>query len=136
MTPETMTVKVLFHVRNHVAEHARACSPFESVGLIAMLGGIGADYWPLENVARSATRFRVDPHELLRVLGDCIDSTIVPCLCHSHVEGDARPSHNDLDQVGWPFDQVPYFIYSVRDDDLAAWRLEDKRTWRRLDEAA
>jgi proteasome lid subunit RPN8/RPN11 len=41
---------------------------------------------------------------------------------HSHVSSPPRPSRTDVERIGLWRD-LPYVIYSVRLDELAAWRI-------------
>lgn len=125
-------VKVLRHVRDEIRAHAQASVPAESVGIVMLVGDVAADYWPLRNIAAHAiVRFEVDPVELADVFAGLAGTRLTPCLCHSHVHGGEEPSANDLDNLGWPFDRVPYFIHSVARDRLAAWQLREGRVWTR-----
>ena len=43
---------------------------------------------------------------------------------HSHITSPARPSRTDVENIGlWA--GKPYLVYSIRHDDLAAFRIED-----------
>ena len=43
---------------------------------------------------------------------------------HSHLEGAAQPSRADIENVGL-WSGKPYLIYSLRDDELAAFEIGD-----------
>ena len=45
-------------------------------------------------------------------------------VVHSHVSSPPRPSRTDVERIGLWRDR-PYVIYSVRLDELAAWRITD-----------
>jgi proteasome lid subunit RPN8/RPN11 len=42
---------------------------------------------------------------------------------HSHLSAPARPSRTDVENIGL-WDGKPYLIYSLREDDLAAFRID------------
>lgn len=123
-------LRVHHAVLEGIRAHARASAPRESVGLVLLIGSLAGYYWQLRNVAPSTGRFQVDAQELAKVLASLAPRE-VPCLCHSHVTGGPEPSPNDLDNLAWPFDVAPYFVYSVERDELAAWRLLEGRRWER-----
>ncbi len=43
---------------------------------------------------------------------------------HSHVAAPARPSRTDVENIGL-WSGRPYLVYSIQQDDLAAFRIED-----------
>ena len=43
---------------------------------------------------------------------------------HSHLSAPPRPSRTDVENIGL-WEGKPYLIYSVRQDDLAAWQIQD-----------
>ena len=45
-------------------------------------------------------------------------------VVHSHVSSPPRPSRTDVERIGL-WQGMPYVIYSVRLDELAAWRIAD-----------
>ena len=71
------------------------------------------------NAAASPYRFEleVDP-EVWFLEDDGYELAVV----HSHVSSPARPSRTDVENIGlWV--GKPYLIYSLREDDLAAFRI-------------
>ena len=42
---------------------------------------------------------------------------------HSHVSSPPRPSRTDVQNIGL-WEGKPYVIYTLRTDELAAWRIE------------
>ena len=45
-------------------------------------------------------------------------------VVHSHLSSPPRPSRTDVENIGL-WEGKPYFIYSVHEDDLAAWLIQD-----------
>ena len=58
-----------------------------------------------------------------RIIGD---RDLEQAVVHSHVSSPPRPSRTDVERIGLWRDR-PYVIYSVRLDELAAWRIGDGR---------
>jgi len=48
----------------------------------------------------------------------------VQAVFHSHISSPPRPSRTDVHNIGLWAGQ-PYLIYTLRTDELAAWRIED-----------
>jgi len=110
-------------VRSALAEHAAAEAPNEACGLLVLKGGTAERYEPGTNLAESPYRFEleVDP-ELWFLEDDGYELAVV----HSHPSSPPRPSRTDVENIGL-WQGRPYLIYSLRDDDLAAWTIEDGR---------
>ena len=105
-------------VRAAIAAHARAELPNEACGLLLLDGDLAVEYVAAENASPSPYFFelRLDPV----VWADLGDREVV----HSHVWSEPRPSRTDVERIGlWR--GRPYVIYSVRLDELAAWRIGD-----------
>ena len=77
---------------------------------------------PTENASPSPYFFelRLDPV----VWADLGDRDLEQAVVHSHVSSEPRPSRTDVERIGLWRDR-PYVIYSVRLDELAAWRIGD-----------
>ena len=77
---------------------------------------------PAENASPSPYFFelRLDP----LVWADLGDRDLEQAIVHSHVSSEPRPSRTDVERIGLWRDR-PYVIYSVRLDELAAWRIGD-----------
>ena len=105
-------------VRAQIAEHARAEAPNESCGLLLLDGDRAVDYVPATNAAASPYRFELylDPGRW----ADIGDTNLEQAVVHSHLSSPPRPSRTDVENIGL-WDGKPYLIYSVREDDLAAW---------------
>jgi [CysO sulfur-carrier protein]-S-L-cysteine hydrolase len=108
-------------VRAAVARHARAEEPNESCGVLVLRDGRAERYVAGRNAAESPYRFEleVDP-EVWFLEDEGYELAVV----HSHVSAPPRPSRTDIENIGL-WDGRPYVIYTVRTDELAAWRIRD-----------
>jgi proteasome lid subunit RPN8/RPN11 len=104
-------------IRTAIAAHARDEAPNESCGLLLLDGDRAVEYVRAVNKAASPYRFELylDP---LRWSEIELEQAVV----HSHLSSAPRPSRTDVENVGL-WEGRPYLIYSVRMDDLAAWRI-------------
>ena len=109
-------------VRAEIAEHARAELPNEACGLLLLEGDVAIEYVPGENASPSPYYFelRLDPV----VWADLGDRDVEQAVVHSHVSSPPRPSRTDVERIGL-WQGLPYVIYAVRLDELAAWRIAD-----------
>ena len=109
-------------VRSAIAEHARAELPNEACGLLLLEGDVAVEYVPAENASPSPYFFelRLDPV----VWADIGERDVEQAVVHSHVSSPPRPSRTDVERIGL-WQGRPYVIYSVRLDELAAWRIAD-----------
>jgi proteasome lid subunit RPN8/RPN11 len=109
-------------VRAAIVAHAEAELPNESCGLLLLDGERAVEYVAAENASPSPYFFelRLDP----LVWADIGDRDVEQAVVHSHVSSPPRPSRTDVERIGLWRDQ-PYVIYSVRLDELAAWRIGD-----------
>ena len=109
-------------VRSAIAEHARAEAPNEACGLLLLEGDVAVEYVPAENASPSPYFFelRLDPI----VWADIGERDVDQAVVHSHVSSPPRPSRTDVERIGL-WQGQPYVIYSVRLDELAAWRIAD-----------
>ena len=107
-------------VRSEIAEHARAELPNEACGLLLLDGDVATEYVRGENASPSPYYFelRLDPV----VWADLGDRDVDQAVVHSHVSSPPRPSRTDVERIGLWRDR-PYVIYSVRLEELAAWRV-------------
>ena len=109
-------------LRSEIAEHARGELPNEACGLLLLDGDVAVEYVPGENASPSPYYFelRLDPV----AWADLGDRDVEQAVVHSHVSSPPRPSRTDVERIGlWR--GRPYVIYSVRLDELAAWRIVD-----------
>jgi proteasome lid subunit RPN8/RPN11 len=107
-------------VRAAIREHALAEQPNEACGLVLLEGDDAVRYVRGRNVEASPYRFKLelDPAEW----ADIGDSDLEQAVVHSHISSPAYPSRTDVENIGlWA--GAPYLIYSVRNDDLAAFTI-------------
>lgn len=106
-------------LRRELVEHARAESPNEACGLVVLEDGVARRYVPGRNVAASPYRFEleVDPETWFLE-----DEGCELAVFHSHLSSPPRPSRTDVENIGL-WEGRPYLIYTVRTDELAAWRI-------------
>ena len=109
------------HVREELVAHAREEDPNEACGLVVLRDGVAERYEPGRNAASSPYRFEleVDP-ELWFLEDDGYELAVF----HSHLSAPPRPSRTDVENIGL-WEGKPYLIYSLREDDLAAWRIQN-----------
>jgi proteasome lid subunit RPN8/RPN11 len=109
-------------VRAALVAHAERQAPNEACGLVLLRDGEAERYEPGRNAAASPYRFELefdDPE-----IWYAEDEGYELAVFHSHVGAPARPSRTDVENIGlWA--GKPYLIYSVQQDDLAAFRIED-----------
>jgi proteasome lid subunit RPN8/RPN11 len=109
-------------VRAALAAHAKQDAPNEACGLVLLRDGRAERYEPGRNAAASPYRFELelDDPEIWYAEDDGYELAVF----HSHVSAPARPSRTDVENIGlWA--GKPYLVYSLRGDDLAAFRIED-----------
>ena len=109
-------------VRAALVAHANAELPNEACGLVLLDGDTAVEYVPGKNASATPYYFelRIDPE----AWADIGDRDLGQAVFHSHVSSPPRPSRTDVERIGLWRGQ-PYLIYSVRLDELAAWRIEE-----------
>ena len=108
-------------VRDEIAAHAREENPNEACGLVVLKDGVAERYERGRNGAASPYRFELEVAPELWFLED--DDGYELAVFHSHLSSPPRPSRTDVENIGL-WEGKPYFIYSVREDDLAAWTIQ------------
>jgi proteasome lid subunit RPN8/RPN11 len=110
--------------RRALREHAEAEAPNEACGLLLVRDGVAERYLPGVNDSPSPYRFHLrmeDPEAWFLE-----DEGYELAVFHSHLSSPPRPSRTDVEHVGlWT--GKPYVIYTLRTDELAAWRIADGR---------
>lgn len=96
--------------------------PNESCGLIVLKDDVAMQYVKGTNKAASPYRFElyIDPIFWSDLNDEYEDQAVV----HSHISSPPRPSRTDVENIG-EWEGRPYLIYCVKDDDLAAWTIQD-----------
>ncbi len=111
-------------VRAALVAHSEREAPDEACGLVLLRGGRAERYEAGRNAAASPYRFELefdDPE-----IWYAEDEGYELAVFHSHVAAPARPSRTDVENIGlWA--GKPYLVYSLQQDDLAAFRIEDGR---------
>jgi proteasome lid subunit RPN8/RPN11 len=108
-------------VRRELVEHSRDEEPNEACGLIVLRDGTAERYIPGRNKAESPYRFELDVDPELWFLED---EGLELAVFHSHLSAPPRPSRTDVENIGL-WQGKPYLIYSLRQDELAAWTIRD-----------
>ena len=109
--------------RRALEEHAREEEPNEACGLLVLKDGVAVRYERGRNLAASPFRFELDVDPELWFLED---DGYELAVFHSHLSSPPRPSRTDVENIGL-WEGRPYVIYSLREDDLAAWTIQDGR---------
>ena len=109
-------------VRAALVAHAEREAPNEACGLVLLKDGRAERYEPGRNAAASPYRFELefDDPEIWYVEDEGYELAVF----HSHLSAPARPSRTDVENIGL-WEGKPYLVYSLRHDDLAAFRIED-----------
>ena len=111
-------------VRSALVEHAEAERPNEACGLIAFRDGIAERYVAGRNRDEGPYRFDLDVDPEAWFLED---DGYELAVFHSHLASPPRPSRTDVENIGL-WEGRPYVILSLKDDELAAWRIADGRS--------
>jgi [CysO sulfur-carrier protein]-S-L-cysteine hydrolase len=114
-------VVVPAELRRAIAAHSEAEAPNEACGLVLLRDGTAERYVPGRNAAASPYRFELefDDPEIWFAEDDGYELAVF----HSHLSSPARPSRTDVENIGL-WEGKPYLVYSLREDDLAAFRIE------------
>ncbi len=109
-------------VRDALVAHANAELPNEACGLVLFDGDTAIEYVPGRNVSASPYHFELEIDPL--TWDELNDRDVEQAVFHSHISSPPRPSRTDVQNIGLWAGQ-PYLIYTVRTDELAAWRIVD-----------
>jgi len=86
-----------------MSDHVLACMPEEACGIAAGRHGIVSDVRPIENVAHSPVRFRMEPTAQVEALLDLEAQGLeLLAIYHSHPSGPLGPSPTDLAEASYP----------------------------------
>lgn len=103
MVPPIRTLRLSRQHWQAMLDHVLACLPEEACGLLAGRQGMVEQVWPIENVAHSTSRFRMQPQgqidALLAIEGQGLE---LVGIYHSHPEGPSEPSATDLAEAVYP----------------------------------
>jgi proteasome lid subunit RPN8/RPN11 len=92
-------------VRQAIVQHAVDARPRECCGFLLGAGRRVRFAVPMENVAQSTVRYRIDDRahiDLRRVLRTVRPRLEIVGVYHSHPAGDARPSPTDIAEAAYP----------------------------------
>ena len=109
--------------RAALAAHARAEQPNEACGVLVLRDDVAERYVPGRNRAASPYRFELDVDPEIWFLED---EGYELAVVHSRVSSPPRPSKTDVENIGL-WSGRPYVVYSLREDALAAFRIQDGR---------
>jgi proteasome lid subunit RPN8/RPN11 len=111
-------------VRAQLVAHSKHEVPNEACGLVLLREGRAERYEPGRNAASSPYRFELefDDPEVWFAEDDGYELAVF----HSHISAPARPSRTDVENIGL-WEGKPYLVYSLREDDLAAFTIEAGR---------
>ncbi len=107
-------------VRAALVAHAQEEDPNEACGLVVLKDGVAERYERGHNGAASPYRFELEVTPELWFLED---EGYDLAVFHSHLSSPPRPSRTDVENIGL-WEGKPYLIYSLREDDLAAWTIQ------------
>ena len=107
-------------VRAALVAHAQEEDPNEACGLVVLKNGVAERYERGRNGAASPYRFELEVAPELWFLED---DGYELAVFHSHLSSPPRPSRTDVENIGL-WEGKPYLIYSLREDDLAAWTIQ------------
>jgi proteasome lid subunit RPN8/RPN11 len=108
-----MTLELIRLRKDHwraMLEHVLSCLPGEACGLLGGEEGKVYSVYPVKNISRNTTRFRMDPGEQIKAMFEIeeMDHQIV-AIYHTHPMGSEVPSEVDVDELAYP--DVVYLIW-------------------------
>ena len=106
-------------VRAALVAHAQEEDPNEACGLVVLKDGVAERYERGRNGAASPYRFELEVAPELWFLED---DGYELAVFHSHLSSPPRPSRTDVENIGL-WEGKPYLIYSLHEDELAAWTI-------------
>jgi proteasome lid subunit RPN8/RPN11 len=108
-------------VRAELNAHAADEAPNECCGVIVFENGVADRYLRGRNTLASPYRYELEIDPSVWFLED---DGFELAVFHSHLSSPPRPSRTDVENIGlWA--GKPYLIYTLRTDELAAWRVGD-----------
>jgi len=100
LLPDLEIPKVLL---NRIIERARQEYPLESCGILAGKTGRISNFYPMVNVEKSSSCYRMAPEGQLRVFLEIERKGLeLSAIYHSHPHTAAFPSQRDVDQAFYP----------------------------------
>lgn len=123
-------------IRMEIVAHLRSAVPYEGVGLLAVDRYVqdassaapvtAVHFFPGTNIDASATRFTMDPEEVIAALRTFHErGWLLGGIVHSHLSGPATPSAVDLNEAHYPDAMMIVVSFATSPLEMRAWRLED-----------
>jgi proteasome lid subunit RPN8/RPN11 len=113
-------------ILDSLIQSARDAYPKEACGLLVGRDAAGR-FIPVKNVATDASQYEMDPSELIASLRDLRQTgEKLLAIFHSHPNGPAEPSKNDIQQAYYP--EAAHLIVSLADPErpqTVAFRIVD-----------
>lgn len=103
--------------------HARSDVPYEVCGLLAFSDGRVARHYPIPNIERSMTSYRMEARPLLNAMREIEDAEWELGIYHSHTHTEAFPSRTDVELAAYP--DAVYLIISLQEPDAPVIRAFD-----------
>ena len=98
--------------------------PNEACGYISGVGEKAEEIYPMSNIDKSPEHFSFDPMEQFKAVKAARSKGYnLIAVYHSHPETPARMSEEDT-RLAFDPDMI-YIIYSVLEDDIRAYKLEE-----------
>lgn len=124
-------------LRSEIASHLRSAIPHEGVGLLAVdrypCYATSAEpvtavhFFPGTNVDASATRYTMDPEEVIAALRTIHErGWHLGGIVHSHLAGPAVPSVVDLREAHYPDALMIIVSLATSRPEMRAWLIDDE----------
>ena len=108
-------------IRAELRAHAAEEAPNECCGVLVLRDGVAERYVRGRNALASPYRYELEIDPDVWFLED---EGYELAVFHSHLSAPPRPSRTDVENIGL-WERKPYLIYCVKDDELAAWTIQD-----------
>lgn len=133
--PPPGLLRMSARVRNDILEHLRRALPNEGVGLLAVGEPRDAtrrmdvvQYFPGTNADASASRFTMEPSEVIAALREIDDrGWRLGAIVHSHPHGPASPSPTDLREARHPEALMLIVSLASAEPEIGAWWIGSRR---------
>jgi len=95
-------------------QHLQDEYPQEGCGLLAGKDGRVSRLYPVENVLRSPTAYKMEPTQQIQAIMELEAAGLaLLAIYHSHPQGPSTPSETDVALAYWP--EAAYLIVSLQD---------------------
>lgn len=100
MVPSVKRLRIPLHLWQAMQMHVQACLPEEACGLLGGRRGVVSVAIPVENVAHSPVRYRMEPQAQVRHLLELeAEGLDLLAIYHSHPHGPPTPSETDRQEL-------------------------------------